>query len=353
MSYSSHNIDDFNTTLIQYNGSWEAVNSSTRQWDGTVHTTGQAGATATFHFKGFQLMVWGTVSAGVGNNSVQLTIDGGSPNITSQPSNGTAIFNFVYFETPLLTETYHTAVVTNLGSTTNGSSVFELDRFSFETSDVTPLFAPPTSQTLSQTQSVPSATASASFAKSSPKSPLGAIAGAVIGTLVLVIILLLFLLWRRRKPKEATGGPTPRLLTPFPLNRPSQTDSSAIFSTLSTQKSQPTPICKEESNVASNPLTTSVSPLSGSQLPQLIIDTSNPQAPSGPIISTSSDPTSSQSLQRDGASIRYLSTDHALNGSSVIRSALSSSVNMYDNPPPSYWRNENDGQSGHRSSGTS
>ena len=154
-------------------------------------------------------MVWGTIAAGIGNSSVQLTIDGGSPNITSQTSNGSAIFDVVYFETPLLTETYHTAVVTNLGSTANGSSEFELDRFSFQTTDVTPLFAPPsTSQTPSQTQSVPSATASASFAKSSPKSPLGAIAGAVIGTLVLVIILLLFVLWRRRKADrdKAAGG---------------------------------------------------------------------------------------------------------------------------------------------------
>ena len=157
-------------------------------------------------------MVWGTIAAGVGNNSVQLTIDGGLPNITSMASNGTAVFNFVYFETPLLTETYHTAVVTNLGSIANGSSEFELDRFSFETSDITPLFSPPTSQTLTQTQSVlsatasPSATASASSAKSSSKSPLGSIAGAVIGTLVLVIILLLYFLWRRKKPAGATNG---------------------------------------------------------------------------------------------------------------------------------------------------
>ena len=158
-------------------------------------------------------MVWGTIAAGVGNNSVQLTIDGGLPNITSQASNGTAVFNFVYFETPLLTESYHTAVVTNLGSIANGSSEFELDRFSFETSDITPLFSPPpTSQTLTQTQTVssatasPSATASASITKSSSKSPLGVIAGAVIGTLVLVIILLLYFLWRRKKPEGATGG---------------------------------------------------------------------------------------------------------------------------------------------------
>ena len=145
-------------------------------------------------------------------------------------------------------------------------------------------------------------------------------------------------------------GPTPQLLTPFPLNRPSQTDSTAISSTLTTQKSQLSPMCKEESSlVVSNPLNTSVSPLSGSQLVPLIIDTSDPQTPSGSTISPSSDP---MSLQRDGVSMPF--TDHTLrhNGSSVIHSALSSSVNMYDNPPPSYWRNENDGKSGHRSSGT-
>lgn len=156
-------------------------------------------------------MVWGTIAAGVGSNSVQLTIDGGPPNVTSQTSNGSAVYDVVYFETPLLTETYHTAVVTNLGSTTNGSSEFELDRFSFETTDITPLFAPPTAST-SQTssESVPASatsTGSASSATSSSKSPLAAIAGSVIGALVLVIIVLLFFLWRRKKkPDGATAS---------------------------------------------------------------------------------------------------------------------------------------------------
>jgi hypothetical protein len=48
-------IDDFNTSLIQYTGSWDAFTGSTRQWDGTVHSTGQAGATATFQFRGTYL----------------------------------------------------------------------------------------------------------------------------------------------------------------------------------------------------------------------------------------------------------------------------------------------------------
>lgn len=55
MSFSTFEIDDSNTTLIQYQGTWQALNSSTRQWDGTVHTTGQAGASATFQFRGKSL----------------------------------------------------------------------------------------------------------------------------------------------------------------------------------------------------------------------------------------------------------------------------------------------------------
>ena len=146
-------------------------------------------------------------------------------------------------------------------------------------------------------------------------------------------------------------GPTAGLPTPFPLNGPSQTESTAIPFTLAAQKPQFNPISKDKSTLPTNPFTTSVSPLPGSQPPYLIIDAPNPQVPSVPIISPPSDPTS-EIPQRDGSPIRQLFTNQALNGSSVNPSALPSSVNTYDNPPPSYWRNDNDGQSGRRPSGT-
>ena len=232
---NDYSIDDMNTTLIKYKGSWEAINGSTKEWDGTVHTTGQAGATATFQFSGkstcryayaklnlffsdigYSLRVWGTVPEGTGKNSVQLTIDGGPPNITSHKSNGSAIFNVLYFETPRLSETFHTAIITNLDSTTNGSSEFELDRFEFTTTDATPLFAPPSpvgggstsksmtvSHSMSQTSSTISELSATANARSpSVTSPLAGIAGGIIGTLVLVIVLLVFLLCRRRKSNE-------------------------------------------------------------------------------------------------------------------------------------------------------
>ena len=170
------------------------------------------------------------------------------------------------------------------------------------------------------------------------------------------IIIKHILLYTARSDFFFLDPNTPQVPTPFPLDLPSQTDSTAISSTLTTQKSQPSRTNFEvESGLTSNPLTTSVLPSSGSQLTHLIIDTSGsiPRVPTEQIISPLSDPTSSQSLQREGSSIRYLFADHALNGTSIIHSTLSSSVNMYENPPPSYWRNENDVQStGHRSSGT-
>ena len=134
---------------------------------------------------------------------MQLTIDGGPANVTSQTSNGSAIFNVLYFETPLLTETFHTAVITNLGSTTNGSMTeFELDRFEFQTSDVVPLFSPPVG---SITSVAPSATSSstAHTSSSSFKSRLEAIAGGVIGALILIIVFLVYILWRKIKERSA------------------------------------------------------------------------------------------------------------------------------------------------------
>lgn len=154
-------------------------------------------------YLGHLFRVWGTVAGGVGKNLVQLTIDGGPPNITSKVSNGSPIFGVVYFETPLLPETFHTAVVTNLQSATNGSSEFELDRFEFITTDATPVFVPP-SESASQILSSPSATGI--IRSSSSTLSLRAIAGAVIGTLGLTVILLLFVLWRRNKPSGASGG---------------------------------------------------------------------------------------------------------------------------------------------------
>ena len=46
------NIDDRNTSLITYEGQWDDLRGSSRQWEEGVHSTGAAGATATFRFRG-------------------------------------------------------------------------------------------------------------------------------------------------------------------------------------------------------------------------------------------------------------------------------------------------------------
>lgn len=157
--------------------------------------------TTNYHFKGYQVWVWGTIPAGVGSNLVDFSIDGGTPNVTSRTSNGSAVYNEQYYASPLLRETYHTIVVTNRGSNANGNTEFQLDRFQFETSDDTPLFTP--SGVSATPTSLPSSSATGSSGGATlsggSKTPIGAITGAVIGALTLIIMILVYLLWRRRK----------------------------------------------------------------------------------------------------------------------------------------------------------
>lgn len=132
---------------------------------------------------------------------MDFSIDGGTPNVTSRTSNGSAVYNEQYYASPLLRETFHTIVVTNRGSDANGNTEFQLDRFEFESSDTTPLFTPSAVSVTPTSLPTSSATGSSGGATSSggSKTPVGAITGAVIGALALIIVFLVYLLWRRRK----------------------------------------------------------------------------------------------------------------------------------------------------------
>ncbi|KAF5316789.1 hypothetical protein D9619_006869 [Psilocybe cf. subviscida] len=228
-------IDDTNTTLIQYSGTWEPLVGSTRQWEGTSHVSLDPGASATFSFRGYQVWVWGTIPAGTGSNLYDVAIDGGTPNVTSRTSNGSANYNDVYYQSSLLRDTYHTVVIRNLGSSANANTEVQLDRFMFETNDEIPRFTPPggpITSGASSTGTLPSASTSPSITPSpqatsggsSSTTRVGAIAGAVIGVLVVIIIVLGFFLWKRKKAskqgemEKATGGrPASVTAVPFPL----------------------------------------------------------------------------------------------------------------------------------------
>lgn len=94
------------------------------------------------------------------------------------------------------------------------------------------------------------------------------------------------------------------------------------------------------------PLNTYWSPPSGSQLRdsqrQLTINTFGSNSPIRAIPSASG-LTSSDFVERDDSSLHHHPlADHALE-SPILHSLLSSSTDIYDNPPPSYWL-DNDGE---------
>jgi hypothetical protein len=103
-----------------------------------------------FNGVGYQVWVWGTIPAGTGINSVDVSVDGGTASTINRTSNGTVVYNELYFVSPLLRDASHTIVVTNQGSNVNGNSEFMLDRFLFVTGDEVPVF-PTTAGTSSST----------------------------------------------------------------------------------------------------------------------------------------------------------------------------------------------------------
>ncbi|KAJ2913985.1 hypothetical protein MD484_g6421, partial [Candolleomyces efflorescens] len=131
-------IDD-DSSYIAYSGSWELIRGSTRQWGGgTVHSTAQVGATATFRFRGTQVRVVATIPSGPGSSRSQYRIDGGSA-------------------TSALRDGEHTLVITNVGN----SADYRLDKIEWVASDgypETPLppLPPAPSSTPITTQPAPS-----------------------------------------------------------------------------------------------------------------------------------------------------------------------------------------------------
>ncbi|KAF8159167.1 hypothetical protein B0H34DRAFT_702350 [Crassisporium funariophilum] len=368
-------IDDLNTTLVEYKGNWEELIGSSRQWESSVHATGQTGATATFKFRGYLLWIWGTIPAGVGRNMVEISIDGGAANSTSRASNGSAVYNELYFESTILRDTYHTVVVTNRGSTANGDTEFMLDRFEFEASEVIPLFTPPGSSPTSSTTSPPSSTYVPASSPEGSKTPAGAIAGAVVGALVLLALVLLFLLWRRKKRGKAASmdaeKPDRHIIhprrssltpTPFQLSEVAATASQSSTNPLSPSQpyaNEPPQVLNSFNSISeksgyrnmqpgSTSPTTSQgisSPTTGALIGGLTSSTTlstGPSQPTGPFSPISND-SRSMSTSNEAASSMYvphsaqLQADHAHpSGASDI---ASSNGDAYDQPPPSYWHN--------------
>ncbi|EDR06514.1 uncharacterized protein LACBIDRAFT_328717 [Laccaria bicolor S238N-H82] len=226
-------IDDTDSS-IGYSSGWALLQGSTRQWNGTVHSTSTVGATATFSFRGTGVAVYGTLPAGPSTAATQsqYAIDSGVPVNVSIASQTDAVYADLFFLSPLLTDGLHTLVITNEGT----SVEYQLDRIDYNASVNVPVTVSGSSgssisKTVSTTSSVSHSAAATSPAASSAKSaPVGTIVGSIAaGLLVVLIALLIYFNCRRRKPNapttdsETTATPTSwarlgQSITPFNLN---------------------------------------------------------------------------------------------------------------------------------------
>ncbi|KAF9551396.1 hypothetical protein CPC08DRAFT_792752 [Agrocybe pediades] len=354
-------IDDLNTTLIEYNGDWQTLIGSSRQWESSVHSTIEPGATATFRFRGYQVWVWGTIPAGTGSNLIDIAIDDESPTRITRKSNGSAVFNEPYFESPMLRDTFHKVVITNRGSNADQNTEFMLDRFEFETSEEIPLFAPasssqsPTSSSQTQTPtSSPNSTIEES--SSGSKTPVGAITGAVIGVLALLVLILGFLLWRRRrnaqgkhadneKPAPCTILPNQSVLepTPFPIDDvgTASAGSASHPSNASSSDSGNRPVQGYTSEKARLQNALQSASNSGQRIPSSM---SVPRT----MPSTTSLATSTTPLSPNAGSISMYTNSSTHPDATmpripaVVEAVSAETVEPFDNsiPPPSYWQNE-------------
>lgn len=154
-------IDDTNSTLT-YFGQWTLLaGGSSRQWNSTVHSTFQTGASVSFQFQGTYAIfyfpkhflstfffrhpgsvckVYGTVPIGNGSTVLMdVTIDGSVSSLVSQTSGSAPIYADLFYQSSSMQSTWHTVVITNRGGV--GNLDFEFDRVELDANDIVPTIA--------------------------------------------------------------------------------------------------------------------------------------------------------------------------------------------------------------------
>lgn len=237
-------VDDTDPTLT-YSGKWTLfANGSSRQWNSTIHSTFQFGATVSFQFQGSVCKVYGTVPIGNGSTVlIDVAVDGSVSPIISQTTGSAPVYADLFYESSPMTSSWHTVVITNRGGV--GNSDFEFDRVELDANDIVPTIAP-FPATASPSQTSPSSPSPTSVMKPGSQSiPVGTIAGIVVGGIIALLLLLLLLCHRRLKAKNhlftamglsSSDNATPGMshnhstvASPFTL-KPSLPPSSAGFS---------------------------------------------------------------------------------------------------------------------------
>ncbi|KAF4618555.1 hypothetical protein D9613_010057 [Agrocybe pediades] len=127
---SDINVDDTDTTSILYTGSWVALGGGPPdEFDGTVHSTNDSGASATIRFQGNRIVLRCTVPEGTGSMSMISFLDGKMISLLTRPSHSDmAFYNDTWFDTTTtLADGVHELTVQNAGGASD--SPFQLDRF--------------------------------------------------------------------------------------------------------------------------------------------------------------------------------------------------------------------------------
>ncbi|KAF8163829.1 hypothetical protein B0H34DRAFT_340696 [Crassisporium funariophilum] len=146
----SNNADDTDPGF-SYSGNWQTLTGSTRQWQGTVHSTTQSGASATFRFVGTAARVYFTVPAGSGSSMADISLDGVTRTV-SKTSHSDNFYDDLWFDSGLISNTQHTVVVTNRGS--DGGTPLQFDRIAFDGTIIAPPSPPPAPVAPTTTRSV-------------------------------------------------------------------------------------------------------------------------------------------------------------------------------------------------------
>ncbi|KAF9057000.1 hypothetical protein BJ165DRAFT_1520420 [Panaeolus papilionaceus] len=172
-------VDDSDPNVI-YSGEWQSLLGSTRQWDGTVHTTFQTGASASVSFQATTVTVIATIPPGSGQQAlVDIQLDSMEPVRVTMTSSAAAVYaDAIWISPGILSEEVHTITLTNRGG---GNDLdFSFDRLKLESNSFEPkvlapqagpiiptpsisTFAqlPPTPQSNSESSSVPSSSTGA------------------------------------------------------------------------------------------------------------------------------------------------------------------------------------------------
>ncbi len=150
---------------------------------------------------GQAFILYATIPGAVpGIVAVDLSIDGGSTALISQPTNSSDVFMDPLFTSSIMEFTNHTVVVTNRGNIS-----FMFDEVELFSNDVIPSMSDPPSISNTSTTNSPSSSSQPTSISSRSKHHTGAIVGGVVGGLAFIILSLLAFLfiWRRSRYRNS------------------------------------------------------------------------------------------------------------------------------------------------------